>query len=66
MKEPQEGVLVGVEFLQRLSINPRHDAGNQPTRLAHLDHGNKSAMLIKGGEGSAQVVRRRHGEAPQG
>jgi tetratricopeptide (TPR) repeat protein len=39
-------------------------AGNQPARLAHLDHGNDRAILVQGDEGPAQVVRLGHRGTP--
>jgi hypothetical protein len=38
--------------------------GNQPTRLAHLDHGNDRAVSVQGDEGPAQVVRLGHRGTP--
>ena len=50
-----------LELLQRVALDPGHDAGDEPTRLAHLDDRDDGAVLLEGGEGSAQVVRLRHG-----
>ena len=43
---------------------PVEQPGNQPTRLAHLDHGNDRAILVQGDEGPAQVVRLGHRGTP--
>jgi hypothetical protein len=51
--------LIGRNFLQRLAIDPRNDAGDQPGRLAYLDDCNKRAILIQSGERSAQSLPRR-------
>jgi hypothetical protein len=46
--------LIGRKFLQRLTIDPRNDAGDQPSRLAYLDDGSERAILLQSGERSAQ------------
>ena len=38
-KQLQQRVLIGIELLQGLALDARHDAGDEPTLLAHLDHG---------------------------
>src|SRR5215211_4891402 len=48
--------LAWFELLQWMALDPWNDAGNEPTRLAHLDDGNDRAVLVQGGEGPAQVV----------
>ena len=35
----QQRALIDRELLQRRALDARHDTGDQPTRLAHLDHG---------------------------
>src|SRR5438270_9497328 len=39
--------ITSVMFAARLTLNPRNDAGNQPTRLAHLDDGYDRAILVQ-------------------
>src|SRR5262249_33952416 len=39
-------------------------AGNQPARVAQLNHGNDRAILVQGDEGSAQVVWLGHRGTP--
>ena len=56
MQELQEPLLVDCELLQRLAFDSRHDAGNEPAGLAHLDHRDHGRILPKGDEGSAQVI----------
>src|SRR4029077_12793647 len=45
--------LIGGKFLQPLSVDPRNYAGDQPGRSAHLNDGDKGAILIQSGERSA-------------
>src|SRR5437764_14284917 len=53
-----------LQLFARLTLNARKNPGNQPTRLAHLDHGNDRAILVQGDEGPAQVVRLGHRGTP--
>src|SRR5216110_3419409 len=48
-----------LQLFARLTLNARKHPGNQPTRLAHLDHGNDRAILVQGDEGPAQSLPRR-------
>src|SRR4051812_30347426 len=34
------------ELLQRMALDPWNDAGNEPARLAHLNHRNDRAVLL--------------------
>src|SRR3954452_23016560 len=61
LQKPEQRVPLRLKFLQRLAGNPGHDPGHKPACLAHLDHHNQGAILLKGSEGSAQVVRLWHG-----
>src|SRR3954469_12686735 len=61
LQKPEQRVPLRLKFLQRLAVNPGHDPGHKPACLAHLDHHNQGAILLKGSEGSAQVVRLWHG-----
>ena len=61
LQQSKQRLFVRLQLLQRLALDPRDDPGDQPARLAHLDDRNERAILIKGGEGFAQVVRLRHG-----
>lgn len=56
----QEFVLVGLQLLERLALDARDHSRDKPTRLAHLDNDNKRAILVQGGEGSAEIVRLQH------
>ena len=47
-----------------LTFNARHNAANQPARVAQLDDGNDRAILVQDDEGSAQVVRLGHRGTP--
>jgi hypothetical protein len=53
-----------LQLLARLTLNAGKHAGNQPTRLAHLDDGYDRAILVQGDEGPAQVVRLGHCGTP--
>src|SRR5258705_1099069 len=46
-----------VQLLARLTLNTRHDAANQPARLAQLEDSNDLAILVSGDDGPAPVVR---------
>jgi len=50
MQKLQQSILVGRELLQRLAFDSRHDPGDQPTRLAHLDHRNQCGILFESNE----------------
>ena len=56
MQKLQQSIRVGRELLQRLAFDSGHDTGDQPTRLAHLDHGDQCCILLERDEASAQVV----------
>src|ERR1700675_1988291 len=60
----QQCALVDRELLQRLALDARHDAGNQPARQAHFDHCDQCAVLFQDDTGLAQVVRGLHWGAP--
>jgi hypothetical protein len=40
----QQRALIDRELLQRLSLDARHNAGNEPARLAHFDHREQRAV----------------------
>src|SRR5208283_2894177 len=61
MQQLQQCALVDRELLQRLALDARHDAGNEPARQAHLYDRDQRAVRFEGGEGSAQVVQLLHG-----
>src|SRR3954452_15902445 len=61
LQKPEQRVPIRLKFLRRLAITPGHDPRHEPACLAHLDHHNQGAILLKGSEGSAQVVRLWHG-----
>jgi hypothetical protein len=61
LQQAQQLILVRHQLLQRMALDPRHDRADQPTGLAHLDHGDQCAILVQSGERSAQVIRLRHG-----
>jgi hypothetical protein len=56
MQQPQQWFDLGRQLLQRMTLDPGDDAGDEPTRLAHLDHRDQRAILIESGERAAQVI----------
>src|SRR4051812_30122030 len=65
LQKPEQRVPIRLKLLQRLAVNPGHDPCHDPCHepacLAHLDHHNQGAILLKGSKRSAQVVRLWHG-----
>src|ERR1700686_2953869 len=64
MQQAKQPFGIRLQLLARLTLNAGEHTGNQPARLAHLDHGNDRAILIQGDEGSAQVVGLGHQGTP--
>jgi hypothetical protein len=60
MQQAKQPFWARLQLLARLTLNAGKHAGNQPARLAQLDDGNDRAILVKGDEGPAQVVRLGH------
>src|SRR5256714_8920677 len=60
MQQGKQPFWARIELLARLTLNARKHAGNQPTRVAHLDDGYDRAILVQGDEGPAQGVRLGH------
>src|SRR3982751_4209603 len=52
-QQPEQVPLAWFELLQRMALDPWNDAGNEPARLAHLNHRNDRAVLLQGREGPA-------------
>ena len=52
MQELQHRLLVGIELLERLAFDAGYNRGNEPLRLAHLDHGDDRVVLLEGGRGT--------------
>ena len=61
LQQEQQRLRIAHELLQRMTLDPRNDTSDKPTRLAHLDHGDHRAIPVESGEQSAQVIRLRHG-----
>src|ERR1700680_2806067 len=59
MQHAKQPFGIRLQLLARLTLNAGEHPGNQPTRLAHLDHGNDHAILVQGDEGPAQSLPRR-------
>ena len=51
MQQPEQRRFVRLELLQRVSLDPRNDAGDEPARLAHLDDGDDCASPAPGERG---------------
>jgi len=64
LQQPQQRTRIRLKLLQRLAANAGNQSGNQPARLAHLDHHDQTGDLVKGGERTAQVINLGHGEHP--
>jgi hypothetical protein len=64
MQQSKQPFWAWLELLAGLTFNTRNNAGNQPARVAQLDHGNDRAILVQGDEGSAQIVRLGHRGTP--
>jgi hypothetical protein len=54
-QQAQQGLLVGLELLQRAARDTGDNGGNQPARLAHLDDDHQRAVLAQRDKGPAQV-----------
>src|SRR4029453_6808695 len=52
-QQPEQVHLAWFELLQRMALDPWNNAGDEPTRLAHPNHPNDRAVLLRGGEGPA-------------
>src|SRR5260221_14643496 len=61
MQQLQQCALVDRELLQRLALDARHDAGDEPARQAQFDNGYQRAVRIEGARGSAQIIQLLHG-----
>src|ERR1700686_3179455 len=48
MQQGKQPFWARLQLLARLTLNPGKHTGNQPARLAHLDHGNDRAILVQG------------------
>lgn len=56
MQQLQQCALVDHELLQRLALDARHDAGDEPALQAQFDYGDQHAVRIEGARGPAQIV----------
>ena len=61
MQQLQQCSLIDGELLQRLTLDARYNARNEPARLAHLDYGDQCRILFESYEGSTQIVQLWHG-----
>jgi hypothetical protein len=60
IEQLQQCALVDRKLLQRLALDARHDAGNEPARQTHFDHCDQCAVLFQDDTGLVQVVRLLH------
>src|SRR5215212_2000295 len=60
-EQPEQHLLVRLDLLERMAVEPGHKSRHEPARLAHVDDGNDSTVLLKGNAGPAQVFRLHHG-----
>ncbi len=61
MQQRQQHIRVGGLFLQGMPRQSRHNPADQPSRQAHFDDCDQRAILLKDGEGPAQIVCIVHG-----
>ena len=47
IEQLQQCALVDCKLLQRLTLDARHDAGNEPARQTHFDHRDQCAVLFQ-------------------
>src|SRR5262249_36460398 len=64
MQQSKQPFWARLQLFAWLTLNTGKHAGNQPARVAQLDHGNDRAILVQGDEGSAQVVWLGHRGTP--
>src|SRR5215813_7001442 len=64
MQQSKQPFWARLQLFAWLTLNTGKHAGNQPARVAQLDHGNDRAILVQGDEGSAQVIRLGHRGTP--
>ena len=46
MKQPQQGMRISRELLQRIAVNARNDTTHQPTAETEFHYGDYSFMLV--------------------
>ena len=56
MQQLEKGTCVGLQLLERLAFDTRHDACDEAARQAHLDHGDQRTIHIQRRKGPAQVI----------
>src|SRR5215813_12471760 len=64
MQQSKQPFWARLQLFAWLTLNAGKHVGNQPARVAQLDHGNDRAIRVQGDEGSAQVVRLGHRGTP--
>jgi hypothetical protein len=60
-QQAQQGLLVGLELLQRAARDTGDKGGDQPARLAHLDDDHECAIVLEGDGRLGRIVRLGHG-----
>src|ERR1700693_1190686 len=65
LEQGEQLIGVGPELLLGVALDARDQTGHEPALLTQIDHYDQSAKLVKGGEGSTQIVcTGRHGASP--
>ena len=64
MQQLEQSCFVWVQLLCQMPLRSRNNAGDEPARLAHLDHCDQRAILVESGERPAQIIRLWHGGTP--
>src|ERR687892_1389324 len=59
-QQPEQRHRIGLLLLQWLAIKTGNQSGYQPASLTQLNDHRQSGILIKGGEGTAQVTNLAH------
>src|SRR5262249_29042869 len=52
---PQQRLAIRLQLLARIALQARNQCADKPSFAAHLDCRHQRAILIKGGEGTAEV-----------
>jgi len=56
MQQLQKGICVGFQLLERLALDTRYDACDNPARQANLNHGDQRMIHVSCHKGPAQVI----------
>jgi len=56
MQQLEQSCFIWGELLYRLPLDPRNNGGDEPARLAHLDHCDQRAILVETCSGHSAVA----------